>query len=254
MAFLTLALAQLWNVFNARQPGSRLLRDGEIRNPFVWGALALCLLLLAAALWLPGLAAVLSLPTPGLSGLLLATWNWFVPFLAPALAKPYAAAAGPSGPGILSASLILPLLAAVAGWAVACMLQARQGKFHAVSPARFKRIYVVLLNKLYFDEIFNAFAVRPTLRFAGWLWQAVEIRRIDRLVHAVATTSVGMAGWLWDAVEVRRIDQNVERFGHLTAATGRGLEDIGARNLQHHLLVLIFWLMTAIGLFYWLVL
>ena len=190
----------------------------------------------------------------GLSGLLLATWNWFVPFLAPALAKPYAAAAGPSGPGILSASLILPLLAAVAGWAVACLLQARQGKFHAVSPARFKRIYVVLLNKLYFDEIFNACAVRPTLRFARWLWQAVEIRRIDRLVHAVATTSVGMAGWLWDAVEVRRINQNVERVGHWTAATGRGLEDIGPRNLQHHLLVLIFWLATAIGLFYWLVL
>jgi hypothetical protein len=188
------------------------------------------------------------------------------------------------------------------------MLQARQGKFHAVSPARFKRIYVVLLNKLYFDEIFNACAVRPTLRFARWLWQAVEIRRIDRLVHAVATTSVGMAGWLWqaveirridrlvhavattsvgmagwlwqvvdvrlidrsvegtgrqteglarwlwDAVEVRRIDQNVERLGHWTAATGRGLEDIGPRNLQHHLLVLIFWLVTAIGLFYWLVL
>jgi NADH:ubiquinone oxidoreductase subunit 5 (subunit L)/multisubunit Na+/H+ antiporter MnhA subunit len=161
------------------------------------------------------------------------------------------------------------------------MLQARQGKFHAVSPARFKRIYVVLLNKLYFDEIFNACAVRPTLRFARWLWQAVEIRRIDRLVHAVATTSVGMAGWLWqvvdvrlidrsvegtgrqtaglarwlwDAVEVRRIDQNVERIGHWTAATGRGLEDIGPRNLQHHLLVLIFWLVTAIGLFYWLVL
>ena len=146
----------------------------------------------------------------GLSGLLLATWNWFVPFLAPALAKPYAAAAGPSGPGILSTSLILPLLAAVAGWAVACMLQARQGKFHAVSPARFKRIYVVLLNKLYFDEIFNAFAVRPTLRFAGWLWQVVDVRLIDRSVEGTGRQTEGLARWLWDAVEVRRIDQNVE--------------------------------------------
>lgn len=82
VAFLTLALAQLWNVFNARAPGSRLLRDGEIRNPFVWGALGLCLLLLAAALWVPGLAAVLRLPTPGLSGLLLAFGMSLLPLLA----------------------------------------------------------------------------------------------------------------------------------------------------------------------------
>ena len=94
VAFLTLALAQLWNVFNARQPGSRLLRDGEIRNPFVWGALALCLLLLAAALWVPGLAAVLSLPTPGLSGLLLALGMSLLPLLAGTLYLSRPAAAG----------------------------------------------------------------------------------------------------------------------------------------------------------------
>jgi NADH-quinone oxidoreductase subunit L len=217
----------------------------------------------------------------GLAGLLLAIWNWFVPFLAPALAKPYSSTAGSPAPEILSASLALPLLAAVAGWAVACLLQARQGKLHAVPPARFKKMYVVLLNKLYFDEIFDACAVRPTLRFARWMWQTVEIRRIDRLVHAVATTSVGLARWLWEAVDVRlidravegtgrqsaglarwlweavdvrRIEQNVERIGHAAAATGRRIEDSGPRSLQHHLLVLIFWLVTAIGLFYWLVL
>jgi Ca2+-transporting ATPase len=72
VAFLTLALAQLWNVFNVRDPADGLLDNDVTRNPYVWGALALCLGLLAAALWLPGLSAVLGLPGPGVAGLLLA--------------------------------------------------------------------------------------------------------------------------------------------------------------------------------------
>jgi Ca2+-transporting ATPase len=72
VAFLTLALAQLWNVFNLRDPAGGLWRNDVTRNPYVWGALGLCLGLVAAAVWLPGLADVLGLPDPGRAGLLLA--------------------------------------------------------------------------------------------------------------------------------------------------------------------------------------
>jgi Ca2+-transporting ATPase len=72
VAFLTLALAQLWNVFNVRDPADGLLDNDVTRNPYVWAALALCLGLLAAALWLPGLSDVLGLPDPGQAGLILA--------------------------------------------------------------------------------------------------------------------------------------------------------------------------------------
>lgn len=72
VAFLTLALAQLWNVFNVRAPGGRLFVNAVTCNPWVWGAIALCLGLIAAALWVPGLSAILKLPDPGSAGLLLA--------------------------------------------------------------------------------------------------------------------------------------------------------------------------------------
>jgi Ca2+-transporting ATPase len=72
VAFLTLALAQLWNVFNVRDPAGGLVRNDVTRNPYVWGALVLCLGLIAAALWQPGLSGVLSLPDPGMAGLTLA--------------------------------------------------------------------------------------------------------------------------------------------------------------------------------------
>jgi Ca2+-transporting ATPase len=72
VAFLTLALAQLWNVFNVRSPGGGLLVNEVTGNPYVWGALVLCSGLIGAALWLPGLSDLLRLPDPGPAGLALA--------------------------------------------------------------------------------------------------------------------------------------------------------------------------------------
>jgi Ca2+-transporting ATPase len=68
ISFLTLALSRLWHVFNMREPGSPLLRNEITRNPFVWGALALCVLLVLAAAYMPGLSNVLRLRAPGLKG------------------------------------------------------------------------------------------------------------------------------------------------------------------------------------------
>jgi Ca2+-transporting ATPase len=59
VSFLTLALAQLWHVFNMRDAGSGPLRNDVVRNTWVWGALLLCLLLVAAAVFVPSLAGVL---------------------------------------------------------------------------------------------------------------------------------------------------------------------------------------------------
>ena len=81
VAFLTLALGQLWNVFNTRDAETRLIANDVTRNPFVWGALALCLVLIGAALWLPGLSEVLNLVAPGKDGLLLAAGASLIPLL-----------------------------------------------------------------------------------------------------------------------------------------------------------------------------
>ncbi len=81
VAFLTLALAQVWNVFNVRDPASGLLRNDVSRNPFVWGAIWLCLGMIGLALWLPPLSSVLGLMAPGQAGLALAVAASFMPLL-----------------------------------------------------------------------------------------------------------------------------------------------------------------------------
>ncbi|MEH6755388.1 MAG: cation-transporting P-type ATPase [Alphaproteobacteria bacterium] len=81
VAFLTLALAQLWNVFNMRDLDSELLRNEVTLNRYIWGAIALCLGLLGLAIWFPPLADLLGLPNPGGAGLVLAVTASLVPLL-----------------------------------------------------------------------------------------------------------------------------------------------------------------------------
>lgn len=61
VAFLSLALAQLWHVFNMVPSGSGTLRSQVVRNGFVWGAIVLCLALLLVAMYWQPAASVLSL-------------------------------------------------------------------------------------------------------------------------------------------------------------------------------------------------
>ena len=66
VAFLTLAFAQLWHVFNMRAEGSGLLRSEVMRNPWIWGSLLLCTALLSVPPYLASLADILHLAQPDL--------------------------------------------------------------------------------------------------------------------------------------------------------------------------------------------
>jgi len=65
VSFLTLAFAQLWHVFNMRDPDAGVLANDVVRNPWVWGALVLCAGLIAAAIYVPFLARTLHIVPPG---------------------------------------------------------------------------------------------------------------------------------------------------------------------------------------------
>ncbi|MEN3226472.1 cation-transporting P-type ATPase [Methylorubrum rhodesianum] len=66
VTFLTLAFAQLWQVFNMRASGSQPFRNEVTCNPWVWAALLLCTVLLVGPAYAPSLGAVLGLVPPDL--------------------------------------------------------------------------------------------------------------------------------------------------------------------------------------------
>lgn len=92
ISFCTLAFAQLWHVMNMREPDSRWLRNEISANPWVWVAVALCILLVLAAVYVPVLAAVLGLRAPGIAGWTLIAGASLVPLATGRLIQRFVAA------------------------------------------------------------------------------------------------------------------------------------------------------------------
>ena len=90
------------------------------------------------------------------------------------------------------------------------------------------------------------------LGVSAWLWTAVEVRTGDRAVTGGGNWAVRLSGWLWRVIDIRGTDQPVESLGRLGEGAGEALQRIEPRTLQHHLVVIVFWLVLAIGLSYWL--
>ncbi|MBT8077975.1 MAG: HAD-IC family P-type ATPase [Gammaproteobacteria bacterium] len=79
VSFCTLALAQVWHVFNMRDDMRRVFDNEITRNPWVWAAVSICLALIAAAVFTPLMSSVLQLTNPGASGWLLIVAMSLVP-------------------------------------------------------------------------------------------------------------------------------------------------------------------------------
>ena len=82
ISFMTLAFAQLWHVFNMRDHGTNLYNNEVVRNPYIWVALALCIVLIVAAVYMPGLSDALSMVLPNRDGWILAVGASLIPIIA----------------------------------------------------------------------------------------------------------------------------------------------------------------------------
>jgi NADH-quinone oxidoreductase subunit L len=198
-----------------------------------------------------------------LMGLILATvfvgwlltlfWSWFANFLAPVLALP----AVTLEEGVVEQRfpfwLVVSLGVAVAGWLYAYSTQIRSKRQASIANGRSNRLYVLFWNKGYFDEIYDAYLVTPTIQFAHWLWRIVDIKFIDRFIHLIATYSVYFVGWLWRIVDIRWLDWKVGQVAGKFYTAEQSLQKIEFRTTQHQLLVMIFWLGAMTGLLYILV-
>ncbi len=265
--------------------------------------------------------------------LLLVLWGWFAEFLSPAVGHRLALEPGKFSSGV-NIQLLLSVGVAVIGVGVGYNSLTKFSGSWLRHSAMGKRWYVHFLNKLYFDELYEAYVVLPTLRFAQWLWRVVDrqvfdalilgiakvsvgiarwlwrvvdlrgidglvvglgrnsvgmagwlwrvvdlhgidrvvvglgqrsvgfarwlwrvvdLRGVDRVVVGVGRQSVGFANWLWKIIDIKVIDKNVNRLGDQAGSAGDMMRELEPRTLQHHLLVMIFWLIVGMGLLFWFV-
>jgi len=74
IAFLTLAFAQLFHVFNMRERGAGFFNNEITRNAYVWGAFVLCAAILLLVVYVPALANVMRTVPLGILG-----WSLVLP-------------------------------------------------------------------------------------------------------------------------------------------------------------------------------
>ncbi len=96
VAFGTLALAQLWHVFNMRGDIGRLFVNEITRNVWVWLSLVLCLGLILIAIYTPVLSDVMQLIDPGASGWLLVVAASLIPLIAAPVVRRVGASRDPA--------------------------------------------------------------------------------------------------------------------------------------------------------------
>ncbi|MBO9997972.1 MAG: cation-transporting P-type ATPase [Cyanobacteria bacterium SID2] len=87
VSFMTIGFARLWHVFNMRDRGSGFIHNEISHNPYIWAALALCTVLLIAAVYLPGLSTAMKTVDPGLEGWLLVGVMSLIPWIVGQLTK-----------------------------------------------------------------------------------------------------------------------------------------------------------------------
>ena len=89
---------------------------------------------------------------------------------------------------------LAPTVVGIVGIALAYVIYLGNPGLPAIAAARFNGVYRFLLNKWYFDELYNAVIVKPLMALARTLWQVGDATIIDGIPNGLAAiTASGSA-------------------------------------------------------------
>ena len=84
----------------------------------------------------------------------------------------------------------VPLLVGIAGIAIAYWFYILNPMLPVRLADRFRPVYLLLLNKYYFDEIYDFLFVQPAFKLARLLWQTGDATLIDGVPNGLAELTV----------------------------------------------------------------
>ena len=177
-------------------------------------------------------------------------WARFERFMASVLPPPLRGA--PATPVEGTVALVVMTVAAVTLAAAAFgVLHAALRKRAPAAPGLWDRwgavLYVIVLNRGYVDEIYQAALVRPTLSLARWLSGPVDAGVIDRAVNGVGEAFESFGGWLSDSIDVGVIDRAVDGFGEAVACIGRQARLLQGGQFHHYAIAVLLGAILLLG-------
>ena len=85
---------------------------------------------------------------------------------------------------------------ALLGIGLAYYLYLKNPQAPAKIAEHFKRLYRVIFNKYYMDEIYDALFVQPIRRWSEWLWHSIDDGVVDGIANGSARLFVGLSSVL----------------------------------------------------------
>ncbi len=134
------------------------------------------------------------------AGALLAGMNWYPDFVGHREAEWWGAAifSGPENQvlhdahGVPTLVKLAPFLAMLLGLGIAYQMYIRKPWLPAALAEQQALLYRFLLNKWYFDEIYDFLLVRPAKRIGTFLWRKGDLGTIDGFLNGIAMGIVPM--------------------------------------------------------------
>jgi NADH-quinone oxidoreductase subunit L len=180
----------------------------------------------------------------------LAGWAWFERFMASVLPSPSRGATVAAAEGTLSLAIMtamgVTLSAAVFGF-----LHAALRRRAPAAPGLWDRwsamLYVVVLNRGYVDEVYQAVIVRPVLGIAKWLSESVDVEIIDRAFEGFSAGLEGLGKWLSVCIEEGVIDRVFDGFGAAVAGMGERMRQMQSGQFHHYAIVALLGAILLLG-------
>jgi NADH:ubiquinone oxidoreductase subunit 5 (subunit L)/multisubunit Na+/H+ antiporter MnhA subunit len=152
-------------------------------------------------------------------------WAWFERFMVSVLPSQSRGAPVAAAEGTLSIA-ILTAMGVTLSTALFGVLHAAFRRRAPAAPGLWDRwsemFYVVVLNRGYVDEFYQAGIVRPVLGFAKWLSESVDVGIIDRAFEGLSVVLDGVGNWLSTCIE-EGIDRGFEGFSAGLEGAGKWL-------------------------------
>ena len=129
--------------------------------------------------------------------------NRFEAFLEPVLGAAAADAGHLSG-GAEALTMGVSVLVALLGLGVAYVMYVARPGLADILAFTWPRVYDLVLNKYYVDEVYEAVFVRPAVSFSTWMWQFFDVGVVDGLVNGTAE-AIGANSGLWRRLQTGNV-------------------------------------------------
>jgi NADH-quinone oxidoreductase subunit L len=99
-------------------------------------------------------------------------------------------------------------------------------------------VYRAMQNRFYFDEIYNAVLIQPTLRLARWTYTFIDKVVIDGFLHGVARAAY-RTGEAFRVFDRAVINGGADALADSIKAAGRSVRELQTGQIQNYLLFVL---------------